>query len=99
MTAESTDPKIFRGPKCIDHFLEWLEVLTEEETCEVIVLAHNFKGYDSYFIVDVLHRRKQAFKQVCNGGKVLELTYLGGYIRFIDSMSLIPDLSLFFHPI
>ena len=37
-----------------------------------------------------MHRRKQALKQVRNGGKVLELTYLGGYIRFIDSMSFIP---------
>ena len=64
--------------------------MTEEETREITVLAHNFKGYDSYFIVDALHHRKQALKQVCNGGKVLELTYLGGYIRFIDSMSFIP---------
>ena len=90
MTAENSDPKIFRGPQCVDHFLEWLEVLTEEETREITVLAHNFKGYDSYFIVDALHRRKQALKQVRNGGKVLELTYLGGYIRFIDSMSFVP---------
>ena len=29
-------------------------------------------------------------EQVRNGGKVLELTYLGGYIHFIDSMSFIP---------
>ena len=90
MTAGNTDPKIFRRPQCVDHFLEWLEVLTEEETREITVLAHNFKGYDSYFIVDALHHRKQALKQVRNSGKVLELTYLGGYIRFIDSMSFIP---------
>ena len=37
-----SDPKIFHGPQCIDHFLEWLEVLTEEETRKVTVLAHNF---------------------------------------------------------
>ena len=29
MTTENTDPKIFCGPQCVDHFLEWLEVLTE----------------------------------------------------------------------
>ena len=55
MTAENTDPKIFRGPQWVDHFLEWLEVLTEEEAREITVLAHNFKGYNSYFIVDALH--------------------------------------------
>ena len=37
-----SNPKIFHGPQCIDHFLEWLEVLTEEETRKVTVLAHNF---------------------------------------------------------
>ena len=90
MTAENAEPQIFRRPQCVDHFLEWLEVLTEEETREVTVLAHDFKGYDSYFVVNALHRHKQALKQVCNGGKVLELKYLGGYIRFIDSISFIP---------
>ena len=42
---------------------------------------------DSYFVVKHLIDRKQKFKPTRTGRKLLELTYRGGYIRFIDSMS------------
>ena len=60
---------------------------SEQDTRYVTALAHNFKGYDSYFVVKHLIERKQKFKATRTGGKLLELTCKGGYIRFIDSMS------------
>ena len=87
MTAEDALPHIFRGENCMEQFLQWLEQLTEQDTRYVTALAHNFKGYDSYFVVKRLIERKQKFKPTRTGGKLLELTYRGGYIRFIDSMS------------
>ena len=84
--AEDSLPQIFRGENCMEQFLQWLEQLKEQDTRYVTALAHNFKGYDSYFVVKRLIERKQKFKPTRTGGKLLELTYRGGYIRFIDSM-------------
>ena len=87
MTAEDNTPCLFADETCIDRFLDWLEQLTEQDTRYVTVIAHNFKGYDSYFIVPRLIARKQTFKPTYTGGKLLELTFRKGYIRFIDSLS------------
>ena len=62
------------------------EELTEQKTRYVTALDHNFKGYDSYFVVKRLIERKQKFKPMRVGGKLLELTCKDGYIRLIDSM-------------
>ena len=82
-------PLWFKGDHCISMFLEWLETLTEDGTRPLTVLAHNFKGYDSYPIINELHRQKRQIEQVRNGGKVLQLTYAheDTTIRFIDSLS------------
>ena len=51
-----TCPFRFSGELCIRNFLEWLHTLTEDDTRQVRVLAHNFQGYDSYFILEEYHR-------------------------------------------
>ena len=48
---------IFQGNKTIDEFCEWL-FTTEHAGCTV--MAHNFQGYYSYFILQYL--RKQGIK-------------------------------------
>ena len=59
----------------------------------IIVLAHNFQGYDSYPIIQYYHNNCMEIHQTRNGGKVLELK-VGKKgkerIRFIDSMSFLP---------
>ena len=87
MTEEDASPQIFRGENYIEQFLQWLEELTEQDTRYVTALAQNFKGYDSYCVVRHLIECEQKFKPTRTGGKLLELTYKVGYIRFIDSMS------------
>ena len=74
-----------RSYSCVDDFLDWLETLIEPTTSKILVLAHNFKGCDSYPIVDAYHRRCQQIQQLRTGGKVLQLD--ADKIRLIDSLS------------
>ena len=75
----------FFGPFCIRDFLEWLDSLTLNDTRQVIVLAHNFQGYDGYFILHQYYDENQIVQQLRNGCKLLEVKH--DRIRFIDSMS------------
>ena len=54
------------------------------------MLAHNFQGYDSYFLMHEYQLQAPNYNQIRNGGKILELRVgkLGKErIRFIDSCS------------
>ena len=75
----------FFDPFCIRDFLEWLDSLTLNDTRQVIVLAHNFQGYDGYFILHQYYDENQIVQQLRNGCKLLEVKH--DRIRFIDSMS------------
>lgn len=50
------------------------------------MIAHNFQGYNSYPVVNILHQLTLDLTQIRNGGKVLELKTLDS-VRFIDSLS------------
>ena len=84
-TELDTRPFRFKGEHCLRDFLEWLDTLTENDTRPVFVLAHNFQGYDGYFVVGEYHGNNQIVKQLRNGCKLLEVEH--DRIRFIDSMS------------
>ena len=62
-----------------------LDTLTENNIREVIVIAHNFQGYDGYFIVEEYHRQHQVVDQLRNDAKRLQV--IREKIRFIDSLS------------
>ena len=49
------------------------------------MIAHNFQGYDGYFIVDEYHKQHRIVEQIRNGAKLLQVTF--DCIRFIDSLS------------
>ena len=51
---EAGEEWIFQGDKTVDEFCEWL-FTTEHTGCTV--MAHNFQGYDSYFILQYLPSR------------------------------------------
>ena len=87
-TEHDDRPFHFRGESCIQEFLQWLDVLAEDKTRHVIVLAHNFQGYDGYFIVEEYHRQNRLIKQLRNGAKLLQVVY--DTITFIDSLSFFP---------
>ena len=84
-TEDDSRPVRFRGEHCVSDFLEWLDTLTQEDTRPVNVLAHNFQGYDGYFVVNQYHANNQIIQQIRNGCKLLEVRH--DKIRFIDSLS------------
>ena len=84
-TEDDDRPVRFRGEHCIRDFLEWLDTLTQNDTRHVNILAHNFQGYDGYFVVDQYHHDNRIVQQLRNGCKLLEVKH--DRIRFIDSLS------------
>lgn len=76
------------GDGCIRAFLLQLETWCKGEKQPLVVIAHNFQGYDSYPIIEKLHELRVGLKQIRNGAKVLQLTcFAKDSVRFIDSMS------------
>ena len=75
----------FQGEHCLRDFLEWLDTLTQNDTRQVNVIAHNFEGYDGNFVIHQYHADNQTVEQLRNGCKLLEVKR--DRILFIDSLS------------
>ena len=84
-TEDDDDPVHFPGEYCTRDFLEWLDTLTLNDTRQVNVMAHNFQGYDGYFVVHQYHSDNRIVEQLRNGCKLLQVQH--DRIRFIDSLS------------
>ena len=84
-TDEDDRPMCFPGDHCVRDFLEWLDTLTSNDTRQVNVLAHNFQGYDGYFVIHQYYGDNRIVQQLRNGCKLLEVKH--DRIRFIDSLS------------
>jgi len=84
-TEDDDRPVRFPGEHCIRDFLEWLDTLTLNDTCQVNVLAHNFQGYDGYFVVHQYHGDNRLVEQLRNGCKLLEVKH--DRLLFIDPLS------------
>ena len=78
---------IFQGDNTRDEFCEWL-FTTEHAGCTV--KAHNFQGYDSYFILQYPREQGVKYNVIMRGAKVLSLTVELFDIRFIDSLNFTP---------
>ena len=66
-TKEDDHPVRFKGETCMTDFLQWLDTPTAGDTRDVTVIAHNFQGYDGYFVIDEYHRQNRIVEQVRNG--------------------------------
>ena len=84
-TEDDDQPVCFPGNHCVRDFLEWLDTLTLNDTRQVNVLAHNFQGYDGYFIIHQYYGDNRLVEQLRNGCKLLQVQH--DRIRFIDSLS------------
>ena len=71
---------------------EYLDDLTEDEyrdEHQVIVIFHNFKGYDGMFVLKYLYdNHRHVENQITVGTKVLSLT--NGNLTFKDSLCFLP---------
>ena len=77
--------RVIEGEDCVKTFVKELKDLTEEDTREVIVIAHNLQAYDGYFVIEELYRDGKSVKQIRAGAKIIELRHYG--IKFIDSLN------------
>ena len=78
---------LFQGKDTIKEFCEWL--LTKEHQ-DCIVIAHNFQGYDGYFIQNYLNKNAIKYEVILRGAKILSMTIPMFNIKFIDSLNFIP---------
>ena len=78
---------LFKGKDTVKQFCEWL--LTKEHQ-DCIVVAHNFQGYDGYFIIKYLIQNAIKYEHILRGAKILSMTIPMFNIKFIDSLNFIP---------
>ena len=79
--------QLFRGANTIADFCRWL-FTKEHRKC--IVVAHNFQGYDGYFIQNYLNKNGVKYEVILRGAKILSMTVPMFNIKFIDSLNFIP---------
>ena len=84
---ETGHEKLFEGNDTVKKFCEWL--LTKEHQ-DCIVVAHNFQGYDGYFIQNYLNKNAIKYEVILRGAKILSMTIPMFNIKFIDSLNFIP---------
>ena len=84
---EEREVALFQGKDTVKDFCRWL-FTPEHKGC--IVVAHNFQGYDGYFIKDFLIQNAIQYEIIYRGAKSLSLKVPGWNIRFIDSINFIP---------
>ena len=78
---------IFQGSDTVKKFCEWL-LTKEHQGC--IVVAHNFQGYDGYFIQNFLNKNAIKYEVILRGAKILSMTIPMFNMKFIDSLNFIP---------
>ena len=93
---EEREVAIFRGKNTVKDFCKWLFTPEHDQS---IVIAHNFQGYDSYFILKHLDQEAIPYEVIYNGAKCMTLTtkrkgkkrkQFAVEIKFIDSLNFIP---------
>ncbi|XP_028393192.1 uncharacterized protein LOC114517603 [Dendronephthya gigantea] len=84
---ELGNENIFRGERTKEDFCEWL---FRKENAGSIVIAHNFQGYDGYFVLKYLHKQGIVPSVILRGAKLLTINVPMFNIKFIDSLCFIP---------
>ena len=80
----------FKGETCVTEFLGWVHSMANDELVDqTVVVAHNFKSYDGYFVLEELYRQHVSnLEQIVNGAKILSLRL--PHVKFIDSLNFFP---------
>ena len=84
---EEKEVALFQGEDTVKEFCQWL-LTPAHKGC--IAIAHNFQGYDSYFIIKFLNENAIHYEIMYRGAKCLSMTIPMFNIRFIDSLNFIP---------
>ena len=84
---EEKEVALFQGKDTVKQFCQWL-FTPQHKGC--IVVAHNFQGYDGYFIADYLVQNAIHYDIIYRGAKNLTMKVPDWDIKFIDSLNFIP---------
>ena len=84
---EEKEVALFQGKDTVKDFCKWL-FTPQHKGC--IVVAHNFQGYDGYFISDYLVQNAIHYEIIYRGAKSLSMKVPDWDIKFIDSINFIP---------
>ena len=92
-SSEEEDIHVLHEEDCTLQFLHELDELADVQDSdserEIIIVFHNFKGFDSVFIVNELYQQqREVTEQLTVGAKVL--SFRSGPLKFIDSLSFLP---------
>ena len=92
-SSEEEEIHVLDGKDCALQFLEQLDELADvpdtDSEREIIIVFHNFKGFDSVFILNELYQQqREVVQQLTVGAKVL--SFRSGPLKFIDSLSFLP---------
>ena len=84
---EEKEVALFQGKDTVKDFCKWL-FTPQHKGCTVV--AHNFQGYDGYFISDYLIQNAIHYDIIYRGAKSLSMKVPDWNIKFIDSINFIP---------
>ena len=84
---ETGDEWLFQGKNTN---VDFCKLLFTKEHKDCIVVAHNFQGYDGYFIQNYLNENGVKYEVILRGAKILSMTVPMFNIKFIDSLNFIP---------
>ena len=84
---EAGDEWIFQGKNTVVDFCKWL-FTKEHQDC--IATAHNFQGYDGYFIQNYLNENNVKYEVILRGAKILSMVVPMFNIKFIDTLNFFP---------
>ena len=72
------------GEDCVEKFGEWLLDGTHQGA---IVIAHNSRSYDSYFLCEYFYKKCLLPKLILNGAKIMSMELEAAEIKFRDSLT------------
>ena len=78
---------VFKGEYCVDQFGTWLLGGTHEGA---IVIAHNLRPYDGFFLCEYFYKQCLLPKLVLNGAKIRSMELEAAEIKFRDSLNFLP---------
>ena len=78
---------VFKGEDCVEKFGEWLLDGTHQGA---IVIAHNSRSYDSYFLCEYFFKECLLPKLILNGAKIMSMELEAAEIKFRDSLNFLP---------
>ena len=78
---------VFKGRDCKKDFCDWL---FSSENNGSVCIAHNFKGYDGYFILQYLYTNNVLPEIIYNGSKIMYMYIKRVDMKFLDSFNYMP---------